>query len=319
MEAKEIIIEIKKKDASKFIFAACPYFLSEDREIACFSTEYANASCVYFDYSPGDFLMEFVNYNLDQIQEYLSNNFLNKDFSDITEDNFSDMLDWLINNDFSILFSETLISEIIRCIDERKDYIEQDIYLIDYYKRIKNALINYLTRNATSAIISELIISSNIKLHLFKSGDVYDFANSSVGFGFYDIHSLLLFDYYNLKNATKNKPFPEIRKCATCKEFFLVKNNRKARCCDKKCQQMYANKKYKEKIGKHDDIQKVFQKYYQKYYKRVCAGTLSKDEFINWTDNAKKQRDKFRKIYINATTTKKTSILIDFTKQIDCF
>ena len=129
--------------------------------------------------------------------------------------------------------------------------------------------------------------------------------------------ALMIFIHYNLKNATENKPFPEIKQCAICKKIFLVKNNRTTKCCDRKCQQLFANKNYKEKVKKHDDIQKVFQKYYQKYYKRVCAETLSKDEFIDWTDNAKKQRDKFRKIYINAAATEKPSILIDFTKQID--
>lgn len=90
-----------------------------------------------------------------------------------------------------------------------------------------------------------------------------------------------------------------IRKCANCGRFFILDGRSDIEYCSrpladqpgKTCQDVGALNKYMDKVHANP-IRKEFHKAYKRNHSRVRVGTMTQSEFLEWSDEARKKRDK---------------------------
>ena len=89
-----------------------------------------------------------------------------------------------------------------------------------------------------------------------------------------------------------------IKKCANCGRYFILDGRSDIEYCSrpledqpkKTCQDVGAQNKYMDKVHT-DPIHKEYHRAYKRNHSRVCLGTITKTEFLEWSDEASEKRD----------------------------
>lgn len=134
-------------------------------------------------------------------------------------------------------------------------------------------------------------------------------ANCSVCFVFHSIEgsmgamveryifsSLRDFLYVELGKAIERGNAP--RQCRLCGNWFLHESGDRAMYCEriapgevtKTCREMGARAVFERKI-QDEEAWKLYKRAYKKYYARVMKGTMSREDFNAWVEQAAKVRD----------------------------
>lgn len=90
----------------------------------------------------------------------------------------------------------------------------------------------------------------------------------------------------------------QIKKCANCGRYFILDGRSDIEYCSrpladqpgKTCQNVGALNKYIDKVHA-DPIRKEYHRAYKRNHSRVCIGTMTQTEFLEWSDEARKKRD----------------------------
>lgn len=89
-----------------------------------------------------------------------------------------------------------------------------------------------------------------------------------------------------------------IKQCENCGFYFVPKGRPDSLYCDniysdsgKTCREIGAANVYKEKINEND-VHRIFSRYYKKMYARQTNKKISKEDFLNWSNAAREERDK---------------------------
>ena len=109
----------------------------------------------------------------------------------------------------------------------------------------------------------------------------------------------------------------KIKKCAICDKYFIV-NGQDGECCDNlykdtglTCQQVYADRNYKNK-RKKNPILKEYDKCYKRMYARYSSRkNLSSEKYNSWKEEAARERDKALAAY---AANPSDTIIEDFKK-----
>lgn len=109
----------------------------------------------------------------------------------------------------------------------------------------------------------------------------------------------------------------KIKKCAICDKYFIV-NGHDGECCDNlykdtglTCQQVYADRNYKNK-RKKNPILKEYDKCYKRMYARYSSRkNLSSEKYNSWKEEAARERDKALAAY---AANPSDTIIEDFKK-----
>lgn len=87
------------------------------------------------------------------------------------------------------------------------------------------------------------------------------------------------------------------RRCKFCDRYFAVTGNPKAQFCyrriegsRKTCKEMGASRSYIKRVAEQDVVRE-FRRSYKAHNARVRRGTITREEFLAWSQEARRQRD----------------------------
>ena len=88
------------------------------------------------------------------------------------------------------------------------------------------------------------------------------------------------------------------RQCRLCGQWFLHEQGDRAIYCEriapgedtKTCREVGARAVFENKL-QSEDAWKIYKRAYKKYYARMMKGTMSKEDFSAWAEQAAKERD----------------------------